>query len=124
MINRMGTIPRNSDRGDSTTNEYLLGTTSLIDDEVYDAAGKYLGEIKEILIDSRTGCVRHVVLALGGFLGIGRKRFAVPWNALTPDVEYRRCIVDVTLMHLMALPVPQDDPWLRRAGQTWPKENA
>ena len=124
MFNRMRTNPRISVTVDSTTNACLLGTTSLIEDDVYDAAGKFLGEIEEILIDARTGCVRYAVLALGGFLGIGRKRFAVPWSAFTPDADYRRCIVDVALMQLMALPVHQDDPWLRRADLTWGKENA
>lgn len=124
MFNRMRANPRISARVDSTTNACLLGTTSLIEDDVYDAAGKFLGEIEEILIDARTGCVRYAVLALGGFLGIGRKRFAVPWSAFTPDADYRRCIVDVALMQLMALPVHQDDPWLRRADLTWGKENA
>jgi hypothetical protein len=115
MFNRMKTNPRISVRVDATTNDCLLGTTSLIEDNVYDAAGKFRGEIEEILIDVRSGCVRYVVLALGGFLGIGRKRFAVPWSAFTPDVDCQRCIVDVALMELMARPVPQADPWLRRA---------
>jgi hypothetical protein len=123
MFNRMRTKPQISARVDSTTNACLLGTTSLIEDDVYDVAGKFLGEIEEILIDGRTGCVRYAVLALGGFLGIGRKRIAVPWSALTPDADYRRCIVDVALMQLMALAVPQDDPWLRRADLTQSKEN-
>lgn len=124
MFNRMRTNRRISDRVDATPDACLLKTTSLIEDDVYDADGKLLGEIAEILIDARTGCVRYAVLALGGFLGIGRKRFAVPWSALTPDADYRRCIVDVTLMRLMALPVPQDDPWMRRADLSWSKENA
>ena len=110
----MRTNPRISVSVDSTTNACLVGTTSLIEDDVYDAAGKFLGEIEEIVLDVRTGCVRYAVLALGGFLGIGRKRFAVPWRALTPDADYRRCIVNVALMQLMAVPVPQDDPWLQR----------
>jgi hypothetical protein len=123
MFNRMRTNPRISVSVDSTTNDCLLGTTSLIEDEVYDAAGKFLGEIEEIVLDVRTGCVRYAVLALGGFLGIGRKRFAVPWRALTPDADYRHCVADVALMQLTAVPVPQNDPWLQRADQTWSKEN-
>ena len=113
------TKPRISASVDSKKNARLLGTTSLIEDDVYDAAGKFMGEIEEIVLDVRTGCVRYAVLALGGFLGIGQKRYAVPWSALTPDADYRRCIVDVALMQLMAVPVPQDDPWLQRTGPTW-----
>ena len=124
MFNRLRTNPRNSVRGDSTTNDCLVGTTSLIEDDVYDAAGKFLGEIEEIVLDVRTGCVRYAVLAVGGFLGLGRKRFAVPWSALTPDADYQRCIVDVTLMRLMAVPVPKNDPWLQRADPTWSKGNS
>lgn len=118
MFNRMRAKPRVVDRAGSTANDCLLGTTSLIGDDVYDAAGRFLGEIEEILIDARTGCVRHMVLALGGFLGIGRKRLAVPWRAFSPDADYRRCIVDVALMKLMALPVPRGDPWLREQAKS------
>jgi len=124
MFNRMRTNPRTSVSADSRTDECLLEATSLIEDDVYDASGRFLGEIEGILIDARTGCVRHVVLALGGFLGIGRKRFAVPWSAFTPDAHYRRCIVNVALMRFVALPVPQDAPWLRRVDLTASKENA
>jgi hypothetical protein len=124
MFNRMRTNPRVSVNVDSTTDACLLGTTSLIGDDVYDAAGTFLGEIEEIVLDVRTGCVRYAVLALGGFLGIGRKRVAVPWRALTPDADYRRCILDVALMQLTAVPVPQNNPWLQRADLIWSKENA
>ena len=113
------TNPRISGSVDATTTPCLLGTTSLIEDDVYDAAGKHLGEIEEIVLDVRTGCVRYAVLALGGFLGIGQKRFAVPWSALTPDVAYRRCTVDVALMRLMAVSVPRNDPWLQQSHPTW-----
>src|SRR5450759_4875454 len=116
------TSPRISEKADSTSNACLLGATSLIENDVYDAAGKFLGEIAEIVLDVRTGCVRYAVLALGGFLGIGRKRFAVPWSALTPDGDHKRCIVDMALMRLMAVPVPQDDPWLQQVDPTWSRQ--
>ena len=96
----------------------LLGTTGFYGDTVYDLAGKFLGEIEEIVLDTRTGCVRHAVVALGGFLGIGRKRFAIPWSALTPDVDYRRCVVNAAPMELKAMLIPDDDPWLQRADST------
>ncbi len=95
-----------------------VGASSLMEDRVYDAAGKSLGEIEEIILDTGTGCVRYVVLALGGFLGIGRKRFAVPWSALTPDLNHQRCVLDVAQIGLVAVPVSDDDPWLQRTDPT------
>jgi hypothetical protein len=91
---------------------------SLVANSVYDAEGNLVGKLEEIVIDTRTGCVRHVVLAVGGVLGIGRRRLAVPWSALSPDARYRRCVVDVTQMQLTAVRVPDDDPWLQRNDST------
>ena len=99
---------------DASTSACLLGMTSLVANSVYDAEGALVGKLEEIVIDTRTGCVRHVVLAVGGILGIGRRRLAVPWSALTPDANYRRCVVNVTQMQLTAVRVPDDDPWLQR----------
>jgi hypothetical protein len=95
---------------------------SLVANSVYDAEGNLVGKLEEIVIDTRTGCVRHAVLAVGGILGIGRKRIAVPWSALTPDANYRRCVVDVTKMQLTAVRVPNDDPWLQRNDSTQANE--
>lgn len=101
-------------RVDADSRAVQVGVTSLMEDDVYDASGKRLGAIEEMILDTRTGCVRYVVLAFGGFLGIGCKRFAIPWSALTPDVNYQRCVLDVAQMSLMAVQVFPDDPWLQR----------
>jgi sporulation protein YlmC with PRC-barrel domain len=92
-----------------------VAARSLMRDEVYDDAGRRVGEIDEIIIDAHTGCVRYIVLSTGGFLGIGRKRFAVPWRALTPDLDYHRCVLDAARTSLMAVPVVDGDPWLQSA---------
>lgn len=115
MFSSTRSAGKNSVRVDSNHLATQVGATSLMEDDVYNAAGERLGEIEEIILDTRTGCVRYVVLALGGFLGIGRKRFAIPWSALTPDLNYQRCVLDVTLMKLMAVSVFHDDPWLQQA---------
>jgi sporulation protein YlmC with PRC-barrel domain len=124
MFNRIRSKPRFSRRVSVVMNNRLVGTTSLLGDDVYDAAGKFVGEIEEIILDTRTGGVRCAVLALGGFLGIGRKRFAVPWNALTPDADYQLCVVDLAPTQFRAVPVPNDDPWLQQTDPTWDRENA
>ena len=111
-----------SARFDSEPRATHVGASSLINDNVYNAAGKRLAKIEEIILDTRSGCARFLVLAHGGFLGIGRKRFAVPWHVFALDTDYRRCIVDVALLPFVAVPVPKDDPWLQRADRTRGRE--
>jgi sporulation protein YlmC with PRC-barrel domain len=118
MLDTTRSTQNDSARFDSEPRATHVGASSLIKDNVYDAAGKRLAKIEEIILDTRTGCVRFVVLALGGFLGIGRKRFAVPWHVFALDTDYGRCIVDVALMPFMAVPVPEDDPWLQRTDRS------
>ena len=113
MFSRIGNKRTSASVG-TPGNAWLVGAKSLVENTVYDARGDLVGKLEEIVIDTRTGCVRHVVLAVGGILGIGRRRLAVPWSAMKPDASYRRCVVDVTQMQLTAVPVPDNDPWLQR----------
>jgi sporulation protein YlmC with PRC-barrel domain len=72
MFNRIGRNSQSALRRYVTANHHLVGTSSLIEDDVYDTAGNFLGEIEEIVLDTRIGCVRYAVLAHGGFGGSGR----------------------------------------------------
>ena len=101
----------------------LIGVTSLVANRVYDGRGKLVGKLAEIVIDSRTGCIRHAVLVVGGVLGFGRKRLAVPWSALSPHADYRKCTVNLTQMMLTAVEIPADDPWLQRGKATPARES-
>ena len=92
---------------------HLLGVQSLVANKLYDSDGNYVGKLEEIVLDVRTGCVRHAIVAVGGFLGLGRRRFAVPWSALVPDANYCRAVIDIAQMRLTAVRIPDDDPWLR-----------
>jgi hypothetical protein len=47
---------------------------------------KRIGEIEDVLVD-RTGRVAAVVIEVGGFLGIGEKHVAVPFEALLLNFE-------------------------------------
>jgi len=50
--------------------------------DVKTPTGEKLGDLKEIAIDSR-GRVSYVALSVGGFLGVGDRMVAVPWDAMT-----------------------------------------
>jgi sporulation protein YlmC with PRC-barrel domain len=109
MFDSTDTAASDSEKLDYGRRAAHVEASSLIGDNVYDASGKCLGRIEKIILDARTGCVRYVVLALGGFLR--RERLAVPWHVLSPDTEHKHHIVDVALMRFTAL---TDGRWLQR----------
>ena len=45
-------------------------------------SGDKLGDIDEVVIDPQNGRIAYVVLSVGGFLGIGDRLVAVPWEAI------------------------------------------
>lgn len=51
------------------------------DKNVYDPSDNKLGEIKDMMMDT-SGQVDAVIVSVGGFLGIGEKDVAVPFNAI------------------------------------------
>lgn len=56
-------------------------STKLVGTNVYNAANESIGEIKDLIIGT-TGSVSSAVIGVGGFLGIGEKDVAVPFNTL------------------------------------------
>ena len=74
----------------------LMGADTLMGNDVYNPEGDDLGDIKEIMLDMRSGRIGYAVLSYGGFLGIADKLFAVPWSALKLDTENKRFTLNVT----------------------------
>jgi sporulation protein YlmC with PRC-barrel domain len=48
---------------------------------VYDPNDSKIGDIRDVLVD-REGKVTTLIVGVGGFLGMGEKDFAVPFNAV------------------------------------------
>ena len=97
----------------------LLSTTGFYGDSVYDLAGKFLGEIEELVLDIHSGRIAYALLAVGGFLGMGQKMFAVPWSTVTIDRVYQRCVVNIDLDRLIDAPSLDGDPLPRMADLGW-----
>ena len=109
-------------RPTSKRNAVLLGTTSFCGDSVYDIAGKFLGEIEELVLDIHSGRVAYALLAVGGFLGMSRQLFAIPWSTVTVDPAYRRCVINIDLERLIDAPSLDGDLLPRMADPTWATE--
>jgi len=97
----------------------LMGADTLIGENVVNASEEDLGEIKEIMLDMQTGQVAYAVLAFGGFLGMGEKLFAVPWQALHLDTVNKRFVLGVEKDRLKSAPGFDKDAWPDMADTTW-----
>jgi sporulation protein YlmC with PRC-barrel domain len=108
--------------GTSTTDTQVLSASTLTGDRVYNAEGDNLGTIKEIMIDVDLGRVAYAVLSFGGFLGMGDKRFAIPFEALRVDTRNERVILDVPKERLESAPGFDKDNWPLTADRRWGAE--
>jgi len=100
----------------------LMGAETLIGNDVYNAKDEDLGDIKEIMLDMRTGKIGYAVLSFGGFLGMGKKLFAVPWSALKLDTKNKRFVLNVEKERLKKAPGFDTDHWPNMVDQSWTRE--
>ena len=100
---------------------HLMGADTLLGNDVVNAQDEDLGDIKEIMLDMRTGRVAYAVLAFGGFLGMGEKLFAVPWAALKLDTANKRFVLDASKDRLKDAPGFDKHEWPDMADTTWEK---
>jgi len=98
---------------------YLMGTDTLMGNDVYNKEDEDLGDVKDIMLDMRSGRVSYAVLSFGGFLGMGEKLFAVPWQALKLDTENKRFVLDVKKERLENAPGFDKGHWPDMADPTW-----
>lgn len=97
----------------------LMGANTLIGTDVYNRQSEHLGDIKEIMLDMRSGHVAYAVLSFGGFLGLGEKLFAVPWAALSLEESNKCFILSVEAERLKQAPGFDKDHWPNMADQHW-----
>jgi len=97
----------------------VLGASTLAGDRVRNTAGEDLGKIEQIMIDLSSGQVAYVVLSFGGFLGIGDKLFAVPWDAFRIDQGEHQFVLEVDRQTLDQAPGFNKDAWPDMADPTF-----
>jgi sporulation protein YlmC with PRC-barrel domain len=89
----------------------VLKVSTVVGMKVQDTQGKKLGDIKDLVIDPVDGSIGYAVLDFGGFLGIGDKYFAVPWEALQWTPDHKAIILDVSKKDLKQAPGFDKNKW-------------
>jgi sporulation protein YlmC with PRC-barrel domain len=96
-----------------------LSATTIIGDQVKNPQGEALGEIEAIMLDLDAGRVAYAVLSFGGFLGLGDKLFAIPWEALKLDPSAEVFILNADREMLQTAPGFDKDDWPQEADPKW-----
>jgi sporulation protein YlmC with PRC-barrel domain len=73
----------------------VLSSSTICSDHVRNSAGEDLGKIEDLMVDLESGRIAYAVLSFGGFLKMGNKLFAVPWQALKVDTANHQFILNV-----------------------------
>lgn len=73
----------------------LIAARKVEGSAVYDRTGRHLGAVHAVMLDKVSGQVAYVVLAFGGFLGLGESHHPLPWRALAYSTELGGYVVDI-----------------------------
>ena len=94
----------------SVVSSTVLGAEGVLGKELRSVGDERLGRVVDVIVD-RAGRVRAAVIDYGGFMGIGSRRIAVDWNALsfTSDFDRRDVVtLELTREQLKAAPEYKD----------------
>ncbi|CAH1001905.1 hypothetical protein LEM8419_02819 [Neolewinella maritima] len=97
----------------------ILSSNSITGTNVTNQKGENLGEIKDLMIDTETGTVNYAVLSFGGFLGLGDKYFAIPFEAFDVNTTTERFVLNVSQDRLENAPGFDKDNWPKTSDHTY-----
>lgn len=87
---------------DSKTRGANIRVSQLTGMNIQNPQGESVGEINDLVLDASTGKVHYAAVTYGGFLGIGNKMFAVPFEAF--KVQHKANDSDETVLVLDVTP--------------------
>ena len=95
--------------------------SKIVGSEVRNKAGDKIGEIRDLMVDNN-GTIKLAIVSTGGFLGVGDRLHAVPWDVLTlgPKDDH---ILDIDKAHLQATPGFTSKTWPNLGDDHWMADN-
>ena len=95
--------------------------SKVIGSDVRNKSGEKIGDIRDLVVDDH-GTIRLAIVSTGGFLGVGDRLHAVPWDVLTlgPKDDH---ILDIDRAHLQATPGFTSKTWPNLGDDHWLADN-
>ncbi len=90
----------------------------LLGKEVRDSANQKVGDIKDVIINLQSGRASYAIIGMGGALGLGETRVAVPLRDLQFTSDNRLTIA-ATKQQLESASPTASGPWAAVANEPW-----
>jgi len=97
----------------------LVVKKSILGAKVVNAEREDLGTIEDLVVDIRDNRLAYAILSFGGFLGMGDRHFAIPWEALAFDISQKTAVLDIDKDRLKNAPGFDRDKWPDMADAAW-----
>ncbi len=98
-------------RGNVTETFALIASDKVEGTAVYDMEGRHIGKIERVMLDKRSGQVAYAVLTFGGFLGMGKDYYPLPWASLTYNEDLGGYEIDISEEQIKGAPKYAEDTW-------------
>ncbi len=110
-----------TETGEQSVTMYgVVPASKIIGEAVVNRQGESVGKIHELLIDAKRNRVAYAVLSFGGFMGVGNKLFAMPWEAFEFSATENKLILNVEKDKLEAAPgFEKGDKWPDFSDTVW-----
>jgi len=97
----------------------LISANKVEGTNVDDAGGNRLGAIATVMIDKASGRIAYAVLSFGGFLGLGRSHYPLPWNQMRYDTDRDGYVVSLTEAQLKEAPHSESAAAMNWSDPSW-----
>ncbi|MDO9460991.1 MAG: PRC-barrel domain-containing protein [Alphaproteobacteria bacterium] len=98
----------------SHQNQTWISSDDVQGTDVFDIKGSHIGEIDHLIIEKMSGRVIYGVLSFGGFIGLGKSHYPIPWKKLTYDKSKGGFCTDISEEQLRDAPEFREDSWSDR----------
>lgn len=89
----------------------MLLLSKMTDQTVRTQGQEDLGEVESVVFDASSGKLAFVVVGVGGFLGIGETKTAIPWSAIQVEPDKRLMAVNIDRDAIGNAPRIESDDW-------------
>jgi sporulation protein YlmC with PRC-barrel domain len=95
--------------------------SKILGSDVRNKNGEKIGDIRDLMVDS-SGTIKLAIVSTGGFLGVGDRLHAVPWDLLTlgPKDDH---ILDIDKARLQNTPGFTSKTWPNLGDDHWMADN-